>query len=67
MNTTVTRPIASRTQPASLHGPHCLDADGVLVCGWPECHQPSKAEHIRALDEAYERALAIIAAREAVR
>jgi hypothetical protein len=64
---TLARPIASRTEPASLHGPHCFDADGVPVCGWPELHQPSRAEHIRALDEAHQRALAIIEAREAVR
>jgi hypothetical protein len=21
------------------HGPHCQDADGTLVCGWPEYHR----------------------------
>ena len=65
--TTVTRPLASRIQPKTQHGEHCRDADGILVCGWPSEHQPSKAEHIRALDEAYERALAIIEAAKAVR
>jgi hypothetical protein len=31
------------------HGPHCYDADGVLICGWPELHP----EHTQ-LEEVYE-------------
>ena len=32
----------------NTHGTHCEDADGLLVCGWPEMHADATAQAVHA-------------------